>query len=136
MNQVTGARFLNFHFCMLRKTERFLFRSLDFASLIFVAPFFGGTLISRKCFNRGSLVSDISRPPIRQVGRKMSGPRPYETNPFHPSALFTPCTTIEFYVYTHNGYSCFFHVVFTLCLGILYICHLRMRSSRTTSFKV
>ena len=37
-----------------------------------------------------SLVSDTSRPPIRQGRREMSAPRPYETFPFHPPALFTP----------------------------------------------
>ena len=47
-----------------------------------------------------SLVSDTSRPPIRQRGRDMSAPRPYEPYPFHPSALFTPYTMINFYIYT------------------------------------
>ena len=53
-----------------------------------------------------SLVSDTSRPPtlcrppIRQGGREMSAPRPYETNPFHPPALFTSKTKINFYIYT------------------------------------
>ena len=31
-----------------------------------------------------SSVSDTCRPPIRQGGREMSAPRPYETDPFHP----------------------------------------------------
>ena len=45
-----------------------------------------------------SLVSDTSRPPtlcrppIWQGGREISAPRPYETNPFHQPALFTPYT--------------------------------------------
>ena len=34
-----------------------------------------------------SSVSDTCRPPIRQGGREMSAPRPYETDPFHP-----PCS--------------------------------------------
>ena len=48
-----------------------------------------------------SLVSDTSRPPIWQGGREMSAPRPYETTPFHPPALFTPYTKINFYIYTN-----------------------------------
>ena len=53
-----------------------------------------------------SLVSDtcrpptLCRPPIRQGGREMSAPRPYETYPFHPPALFTSYTTINLYIYT------------------------------------
>ena len=47
-----------------------------------------------------SEVSDTSRPPIRQGGREMSAPRPYETYPFHPPALFTPYKKINFYIYT------------------------------------
>ena len=35
-----------------------------------------------------------------QAGRKMSAPRPYETHPFHPPALFTPYVTIDFCIYT------------------------------------
>ena len=53
-----------------------------------------------------SLVSDTSRsptlcrPPIRQGGREMPAPRPYETYPFHPPALFLPHTNINFHIYT------------------------------------
>ena len=53
-----------------------------------------------------SLVSDTSRPPtlcrppIWQGGREMSAPRPYETYPFHPPALFALYTMINFYIYT------------------------------------
>ena len=47
-----------------------------------------------------SLVSDTSRPPIRQGGREMSAPGPYETSPFHPLALFAQYTMINFYIYT------------------------------------
>ena len=38
-------------------------------------------------------------------------------------------------IYMRNCSSYLFHVVFTLCLPILYICYLRMRSSKST-FKV
>ena len=31
----------------------------------------------------------------------MSAPRPYETSPFHPPALFTPNTKINLYIYTN-----------------------------------
>ena len=53
-----------------------------------------------------SLVSDTSRPPtlcrppIRQGGREMSAPRPYETSPFHQPALFTSYIAINFLIYT------------------------------------
>ena len=47
-----------------------------------------------------SVVSDTCRPPIRQGGREMSAPRPYETYPFHQPALFTSYTKINFYIYT------------------------------------
>ena len=39
-------------------------------------------------------------------------------------------------IYIQNCSSYFFYVVFTFCLGILYICDLRMRSSRTPYFMV
>ena len=48
-----------------------------------------------------SLVSDTSRPPIRQGGRETAAPRPCETNPFRPPALFTPNTKINLYIYTN-----------------------------------
>ena len=41
------------------------------------------------------------RPPSRQGGREMSAPRPDETYPFHPPALFTPCSKINFCIYTN-----------------------------------
>ena len=81
------------------------------------------------------LVSDTSRPPIRQGGRDMSVPRPYQTYPFHSPALFTLNTRINFYIYT-KLFSYFFHVVCTICLGTLYICHVRMCSVRIIYSKV
>ena len=65
----------------------------------------------------------------------MSAPRPYETYPFHPPALFLLYIKINFYLYT-KLFQFFFHVVLTLSLETMYICHLRMRSFRTTYFKV
>ena len=53
-----------------------------------------------------SKVSDTSRPPtlcrppIRQGGREMSAPKPYETYPFHLPALFTLYHQINFLIYT------------------------------------
>ena len=42
----------------------------------------------------------LCRPPIRQGGREMSAPRPYETYPFHPPALFTSFAINQFqYIY-------------------------------------
>ena len=38
-------------------------------------------------------------------------------------------------IYIQNCSSHFFHVVSTLCLGTLYICHLRMRFPRTSYFQ-
>ena len=54
---------------------------------------------------RGSLilwaqVSDTCRPPIRQGGRDMSAPRPFETYPFHPPSSVRTYTKINFYIYT------------------------------------
>ena len=80
-------------------------------------------------------MSDTSRPPtlclppIWQGGREMSAPRPYETYPFNPLALFLP-VTISIYVYIQNCPSYFLRMVFTL-----YICCLRMRSSTITYSK-
>ena len=76
-----------------------------------------------------SLVSDTSRPPIRQGGREMSTPRPYETYPFRPPVLFTSYTIS---IYMKKCLVFFFHVAGTLCLGMVYVCHLRMRSTMTT----
>ena len=56
-----------------------------------------------------SLVSDTCRSPIRQGGREMSAPRPYETDPFHRQAPFACYTKINFYIYTK-----LFHI-FLLC---------------------
>ena len=64
-----------------------------------------------------SLVSDTSRPPIRQGGRDMSAPRPYETYPFHSPALFTLNTRINFYIYIQSCSSYFFHVVYSVHLS-------------------
>ena len=47
----------------------------------------------------------------------MSVPRLYETDPFHPLALFTPYTYINLIsIYVQNCAGYFFHVIFTLCL--------------------
>ena len=65
----------------------------------------------------------------------MSAPRPYETYPFHPPALFTSYTINQFqYIYKTvadiSSMWCL-HYVLQHCT-----CHLRMRSFRTTNFKV
>ena len=83
-----------------------------------------------------SLVSDTSRPPtlcrppIRQGGREMSAPRPYETYPFLPPALI-PLHNYITSVYIQKRSSYFLLMVFT-CLGTVYILYLRMRSSRVS----
>ena len=76
-----------------------------------------------------SKVSDTSQSPIRQGGREMS-------------LSFTSSVHILRYqpisICIQNCRRYFFHayVVFTLCLETLYICHLCVRSSKTTNFKV
>ena len=44
------------------------------------------------------LVSETSRPPIRQGGREMSASMPYETKPLRPPALFTLYAMTSFYI--------------------------------------
>ena len=84
-------------------------------------------------------MSDTSRPPtlcrptIRQGGREMSAPRPYETSPFHPPALFTPNTKINLYIYT-NLFQLFLSC--GNCIASRNICYLRVHSYRTTYFKI
>ena len=78
-----------------------------------------------------SLVSDTSRPPtlcrpsIRQGGRAMSAPRPYETDPFHPPALFAFYSTVSFNIYTEVSqfflpYDIYVHCVLVRCTFVLY----------------
>ena len=84
----------------------------------------------RSLLTRLHVTSDTSRPPIRQGGREMSAPRPCETYPFYPPALFLLIIR-SIYVYIQNCLNYYLHVVFTL-----YICYLLMRSSTTTYSKV
>lgn len=39
------------------------------------------------------------------------------------------------YIYTHTCSGYFFHMVFTICLDVMYIFHLCMHSSRSSYFK-
>ena len=59
----------------------------------------------------------------------MWAPRPYETDPFHPpsSVHVLPIASISVYIQKFSTY--FFHMVFTMCFGTVYI---RMRSCRNT----
>ena len=79
-----------------------------------------------------SLVSDTSRPPIRQGGREMSAPRPYETYPIHPPALFTTYILSINFLYIPKCSSYSFHVVLEGSLIRAYNCQPRMRFPRTT----
>ena len=62
----------------------------------------------------------------------MSAPGPYETNPFHPPSSVHVLTKAPISVYIQKFSTYFFHMVFTMCFGTVYICHLRMRSCRNT----
>ena len=59
----------------------------------------------------------------------MSAPRPYETDPFHPPALFTFYFTIIFNIYTEVSqfflpYGIYVHCALVRCTFVLYICAL------------
>ena len=58
----------------------------------------------------------------------MSGPRPYETDPFHPPSSVHTVTTVSISIFMQKCSSLFCHVVLTLCLGalpfIIYACAL------------
>ena len=77
-----------------------------------------------------SLVSDTSRPPIRQAGREMSASRPYETSPFHPPALFTFNTRINsiyIYIYIYKAVPVissmwYLQYVLVQCILVMYAC--------------
>ena len=61
----------------------------------------------------------------------MSAPGPYETDPFHPPALFTLYDNFNFCIYT-----VLFRVFLSCCTYCVlerYICHLRMRSFKIAS---
>ena len=62
-------------------------------------------------------MSDTSLLPTRQAEREraMSASRPYETYPFHPPALFTPYTKINF-----SMYSKLFQVVLSCGICIVF----------------
>ena len=62
-------------------------------------------------------------------------PRPYKTDTFHPPALFTPISMNKFCMYTQMFYL-FPPCGIYMCLGTVHIYYLRMRSFRTTYFKV
>ena len=61
----------------------------------------------------------------------MSAPRPYETYPFHPPALFTSYTKISFLIYTKLLQIVFsmwcLHYVLKHCTFVIYACALAER---------
>ena len=74
-----------------------------------------------------NLVSDTNRPPIRQGGREISTPRPYETYPFHPPALFTSYAKFNFYLNIKiNANECYLYVILVLVLitAVIAVCFL------------
>ena len=80
-----------------------------------------------------SLVSDTSRwPPIRQGGREMAAPRPYETYPIHQPTLFTTYILWINFSYIPKCSSYSFHVVLEGSLIRAYNRQPRMRFLRTT----
>ena len=82
-----------------------------------------------------SLVSDTCRPPIRQGGREMSAPRPYETDPFHQLALFTSYTKSNFSIYT-KLFQLLLPCGINIVIGTLHICCRRMLSPRINFLRV
>ena len=90
---------------------------------------------------RGSLIlwAKFQIPVGPRSGREGEKCRPLDhirQIPFINQAPFASHIKINFYIFIQNSSTYFFHVVFTLCLGTLYICNLRMRSFRTSYFKV
>ena len=86
---------------------------------------------------RGSLilwaaVSYTSRPPIWQGGREMSAPRSYETNPFQPHSSVHVLSIVSISIYIPKFSIYFFHMVFEMSFGTVYISHFRLRSWRNT----
>ena len=76
--------------------------------------------------------SGTNRPPIGQREREMSRLRPYETYPFHPPSSVHVPTVVSISIYIQKFSTCFFHMVYTMCLGTVYISRFRMRSCRNT----
>ena len=62
----------------------------------------------------------------------MTAPRPHDTSPFHPPSSVYDFTNVSISVYIQKFSSYFFHVVFKLSFGTVYISHFRMRSCRNT----
>ena len=56
----------------------------------------------------------------------MSAPRPYKTDPLHPPSSVRARYHGKFQYIYQTVPVIVFHMVFTLCLGKLYVCHLRM----------
>ena len=81
----------------------------------------------KNCRVNRALVSDTSRSPIRQGGREMSAPRPYETYPLHPPALFTSYAKFNFYINIKiNANECYLYVILVLVLitAVIAVCFL------------
>ena len=56
----------------------------------------------------------------------MSAPRPYKTDPLHPPSSVRARYHGKFQYIYQTVPVIVFHMVFTICLGKLYVCHLRM----------
>ena len=57
---------------------------------------------------------------------------PYETNPFRPPSSVHVLSIVPISVYTQKFSTYFFHMVFSMCFGTVYIFYFRMRSCRNT----
>ena len=51
----------------------------------------------------------------------MSAPRPHETSPFHPPSSVYVLTNVSISVYIQKFSTYFFHVVFKMSFGTVYI---------------
>ena len=62
----------------------------------------------------------------------MTAPRPHETSPFHPPSSVYVLTNVSISVYIQKFSTYFFHVVFKMSFGTVYISHFPMRSCRNS----
>ena len=71
---------------------------------------------------------------VRQGERNLSGFRPYKTDSFHPPSSFNVFYCDQFQFIQEKFSSCFFPMVFTLCLAAVCICHSHVCSCQTDTF--